>query len=159
MRLIAALDKDHAIGKDNKIPWHIPQDLSLFKKHTLNETVVMGRKTYESILSYLNKPLPKRNNIVVSSTLEETNGIRVARSLSEALEISQKEFGQRPFIIGGQNLYEQALPLAVEMYLSHIKKSYGGDTFFPKFDCAEWRAIYTEDFGEFVFKQYVRVNH
>lgn len=158
MKLIAALDPSYAIGKNNEIPWHIPKDLQLFKKHTLNQTVIMGKNTYESIKSYLGKPLPKRNNIVVSSSLEGEMGITIARSLIEALEISQKEFNSDPFIIGGSSLYEQALPMANEMYLSHIRKEYGGDTFFPLFDVAEWREIYMEDFEDFVFKQYVRVN-
>ena len=150
--IIAALTSERVIGKDNKLPWHISDDLRNFKSLTSGNTVVMGRKTFESI----GRPLPNRNNVVVSSTLQPSEGIFVCRSLEDAIETS-KNFGKEIFIIGGSNIYAQSLEFADRMYLSYVKKNYEGDTFFPEFDESDWRVVERQDFPEFELVVYERL--
>lgn len=148
--IIAALTGERVIGKDNKLPWHISDDLRNFKRLTKGNTVIMGRKTYESI----GKPLPHRNNVVVSSSLA-SNGIIVCRSLEDALETG-RSFGKEIFIIGGANIYAQSLEFADRMYLSYVKKNYEGDTFFPEFNESDWEVVDRQDFPEFELVTYQR---
>ena len=152
MTIIAALTKDRVIGRDNAIPWHISGDLKLFKRVTMGHTLVMGRKTFESIGG---RPLPGRKNIVVSRTLPETGGIDVCRTFEGALDLAES-FGGETFIAGGAALYRQALPLADVLMLSHIKRNYAGDIHFPEFDGGEWDVESEEDHPEFVFVIYKR---
>ena len=115
MHLIAAVAENGIIGKDGGIPWHIPADLAHFKALTWGQTVIMGRRTYESI----GRPLPGRRNIVVSTTLQSLEGCSVAGSLQEALHLAS-ETGGEIFIIGGARLYEEALPLAQQLDLTLV---------------------------------------
>lgn len=126
--IIAAISRNGVIGKDGRIPWNIPEDLAYFKKVTMEKTVIMGRKTYESI----GKPLSGRQNIVVSShnVFYGDNCITV-KSFSEAL---RKSSGSEIFICGGYSLYKDALKLAQKLYLTEIDADFDGDTFFPYFD-------------------------
>jgi dihydrofolate reductase len=151
IHIIAALTKDYVIGKDNKIPWKIPEDLRLFRETTKGHSVVMGRKTYESI----GRPLPNRKNIVVSSTLREVNDVQIVNSLEDALKDSLHE---DLFIIGGQKIYEEALPYAHLLHLSWIEKSYEGDTFFPKFDEDDWMVQNSSLHKEFTYVVYERIS-
>jgi dihydrofolate reductase len=152
MTIIAAMTRDRVIGKDNAMPWHIPEEFKHFKKITTGHTLIMGRKTFES----LGGPLPRRNTIVVSRSFsEETEGIDVCRTLSEAVE-KAKSYGKKIFIAGGAAIYRQALPLADKLYLSYIKKDYDGDTYFPEFEESEWEVTEEEDHPEFVFVVYER---
>jgi len=128
MILIPAMTKSRVIGKDNNLPWKLPDDLKNFKRLTSGHTVIMGRKTYESI----GRPLPNRNNIVVSSSLQ-AEGVTVSSSLKEALHHAAS-LGKEIFIIGGAKVYEQALPLADALYISHVSEDHDGDTFFPPFE-------------------------
>lgn len=138
--LIVAMTGDGVIGLDNKLPWHIPEDMKNFKELTTGNVVVMGRKTYESIPEKF-RPLPNRDNIVVSTQMSNNssnyNGIIVVPSLEEALNKS-KEFNKEIFIIGGAQLYEAALPFVEKMYISFVKGSYHGNVFFPEIDMTEW---------------------
>ena len=103
--IIAAMTKQrHIIGKDNSLPWNIPEELEKFRGFTRNNTVIMGRTTFESLGS---KPLPKRNNIIVSTSMEEKKGIEVARSIKEAVEKGKKN-GRGIYIIGGDRAYTHA---------------------------------------------------
>lgn len=123
---------------------HIPEDLLNFKKITFGKTVIMGRKTFESI----GKPLPNRNNIVISSFLKKQPRIDVCKNINQALEKAQF-YNKKIFVIGGATIYEQFLPLADKLYLSWLKKNYEGDTFFPKFNKAEWEIKFKQEFNDF----------
>lgn len=149
--IIAALAPNRAIGNKNKLPWDIPDELARFKKLTSGNSIIMGRKTFESI----GRPLPNRTNIVVSRSMPETKGAIIARSVSEAIELA-KPFRKDAFIIGGAQIYEQALPLVDEMYLSHIKRQYEGDAFFPEFNNQQWTITHEEDHPEYTFRIYAR---
>lgn len=150
--LIAAVADNNVIGNNGKLPWHIPDDFKLFKDNTSGNTVVMGRRTFESI----GRPLPNRNNIVVSSTLGEQEGITVCKTLDEALEKARK-FEKKIFIIGGARMYKEAMPIADKLYISHVSGKYEGDTFFPDIDLDKWRPARIEGHKDFKFVEYVRI--
>ena len=112
--LIVAMDKNRLIGLNGNLPWKIPEDLRHFKQTTLGHTVVMGRKTFESI----GRPLPHRENIVISRTLPPTEGVTVVRSFSEALEKATNDV----FIIGGADIYAMAMAVVDELVVTHIEE-------------------------------------
>jgi dihydrofolate reductase len=134
LNIIVATDLNGAIGKDNQLPWHMPADLKHFKETTLGKPVIMGRKTYESI----GRPLPGRINVVVSQTLSKDEyGITVVKSLTEAFEALEGH--TEAFVIGGGQLYREALPLATTLYLTKIHTLVGNaDTWFPKVTTSQW---------------------
>ena len=134
MTIIAGMSKDRVIGKNNKIPWHVSEDFKHFKKTTLGNTIVMGRKTFESIGS---KPLPGRPHVIVSRSMSETKGVDVCRSLDEAIKKAES-YGAEVFICGGGEIYREALPHTDRMVLSYIEGDYDGDAHFPEFDEADW---------------------
>lgn len=144
INIIAAMTMNRVIGKNNRLPWNISDDLKNFKRLTSGNTVIMGRKTFESI----GRPLPNRNNIVLTSSMPETKGVIVCKTLGEAV-IQAKEFGKEIFIIGGAGVYEQFLSLADRMYISYVKKDYEGDVLFPEFDEKDWVVESEQDFSEF----------
>src|SRR5215510_11291877 len=117
---------NRVIGAGNKIPWHLPQDFKWFKKMTTGQVIVMGRKTYESI----GKPLPNRTTIVLSRSPLEIPGVSVVADLKEMCPLAGREI----FICGGAQIYEQALPLCSDLYLTLVKRTVEGDTFFPAFE-------------------------
>ena len=125
---IVAMSENRVIGKDNKLPWRIPEDLKKFKSLTQHHTVIMGRKTYESI----GKPLPNRRNIVVTKTLMQPVGVelQVASSMEDALAKINPE--EECFVIGGESLYKQTLSLIDTIYLTLVHKTVDGDTFYPE---------------------------
>lgn len=136
---IVAMGKNRAIGKDNKLLWHIPEEFKHFKATTMGKPVIMGRKTYES----LGKPLPGRANIVISRTPDKIEGkVFAVETLDQAISqatIIALEAGQEEIcIIGGAQLYEAALPLLDRIYLTIIDQDYEADTFFPDFDQSQW---------------------
>lgn len=150
--IIAALTKDRVIGKDNKMPWYLPEDLKNFKRITKGNTIIMGRKTYESI----GRPLPGRKNIVLSSTMtSDSDKLLVCGSFESVLDAAKLE-NKEIFIIGGANVYAQALSLTDKMYLSYVKQSYEGDTFFPEFDKNNWDITEKKNFPDFEFVVYER---
>lgn len=127
--LIAAVGKNNELGLDNHLIFNIPGDLKFFRNTTLGKTVIMGRKTYESI----GKPLPKRINIVVSNSLKETDGITIINSFEEVLEKylnSEEEI----FIIGGESLYNYFINYAQNIYLTKVYANAVADKYFPSFD-------------------------
>ncbi len=136
--LIAALDRNHAIGKGNALPWHLPDDLKRFKALTLGKPILMGRKTAES----LGRALPKRRNLVLTRAGRVPfDGMQVVTSLDEALEIAGRD-GEELCVIGGGELYALALPQATHLHLTHVDASVeGADVFFPRFDAAAWREV------------------
>ena len=152
--IIVGMTKDRVIGKDNSLPWHIPEDLKNFKELTTENAVIMGRKTWESIPEKF-RPLPNRNNIVISRNMNSLEGIDVCSSVEEALE-KAKSYDKEIFIIGGSSIYEQFLPLTDKMYISYLKEEYAGDTYFPNFNKEDWEIIERKDFAEFEFIVYER---
>ena len=137
--LIAAVAKNGVIGADGGMPWHLPEDLKHFRKTTLGHPVIMGRRTWES----LGKPLPGRENIVVSRTPGfEAPGASVAATLEAAIALCTGE--PVAFVIGGAQLYAAALPLADGIVLTEIERDYVGDTRFPAWDRRGWRETQRE---------------
>lgn len=134
--LIAALDRNFAIGKGNAMPWHLPDDLRRFKALTLGKPVLMGRKTAES----LGRALPKRRNLVLTRRGNVPfSGMQAVASLIEALDIAAHD-GDELCVIGGGEVYALALPMATRMHLTHVDGVVdGADAFFPAFDPGEWR--------------------
>jgi dihydrofolate reductase len=132
--LVAAVAANGIIGAGGKLPWHIPEELKHFKRLTLGHPVIMGRRTWES----LKAPLPQRENIVVTRTPGyEAQGAAVANSLGAALAMCTGE--PVAFVIGGTQLFEEAMPIAAGMVITEIKRDYAGDTWFPKWDRSHWR--------------------
>lgn len=128
-------NKTRAIGMKNGLLWHVPEDMKRFKRLTLGHPVIMGRKTFESILEILGKPLPGRTNIVVTrDTSYQPDGAKVAYSLEEALDIANAENPTEIHIGGGSEIYRQALPLVSRLHITWFFDDKEGDTFFPEFE-------------------------
>jgi len=127
--LIVAMTKGRVIGKDNDMPWHLPEDLKLFKAKTSGHIIAMGRKTYESI----GRPLPNRENFVITRSAKEIEGCRVFSSVDECIEAA-KDYDRMLFFIGGGQIYADAINFVDEMHISYVKTELEGDTFFPEFD-------------------------
>jgi dihydrofolate reductase len=149
--LIAGMTEAHVIGRGNDLPWHISEDLINFKKVTAGQTVIMGKNTLESI----GKPLPNRNNVVLSAEKVKIEGADVCTSIPEALE-KAKSYGKKVFIIGGASVYAQTIDLVDTMYISYIKNDYAGDVFFPEFSEEKWRRVEEKEFKDFLFVTYKR---
>ncbi len=133
--LIAAVAANGIIGHHNAMPWRLPEDLKHFKALTLGHPVIMGRKTYES----LGRPLPGRRNIVISrQRCFDSDTCVTARSLDDALQGCQMDSNE-VFVIGGAQIYAEALPVAERLYLTEIHRDYPGDTHFPAVDWSSWR--------------------
>lgn len=138
--LVVAMAENRVIGKDNKLIWHLPADLKYFKQLTSGHPIIMGRKTFESI----GKPLPNRTNIIVTRQTEfEADGCMVANSLPEALMLAQ-QLDSEIFVIGGAEIYQQALFLADTIYVTEVHHIFEGDTFFPEIDSVLWQEVSRE---------------
>ena len=138
--IIVAMSQNSVIGLKNELPWHIPEDLKNFRKITINHSVIMGRKTYDSI----GKPLKDRDNIVISRDASlKIDGVEVVNSLEKA--ISKIAESSEIFIIGGQQIYSIALPLSTHMYITKVNGNFDGDVFFPDYIQDEWREVARED--------------
>jgi dihydrofolate reductase len=148
--IIAAMARNGVIGKDNRIPWSIKEDMAHFRELTKGFPCIMGRKTWESLPK---KPLPERANIIVSKTMTEApQGAKVFPSLPLAIEACSAN--EKIFIIGGESIYKEALPLANKIELTLIHSNYEGDTFFPEIDPTYWSVTNTEDFDTYSFLTY-----
>ncbi len=130
------MDKEWGIGRNNQLLAHLPNDLKWFKKTTLDHTVIMGRRTYESI----GKALPRRRNIVLSRNLSSLPDAQVAHSLEQVMQIINTQ--EENFIIGGAQIYRLFLPITDKLYITHIHASLKADTFFPEIDMDKWQNIY-----------------
>lgn len=155
--IIVAVAENWVIGGNNQLLWHISEDLKRFKSLTSGHSIIMGRKTFESI----GRPLPNRKNIVVSRNANLViDGCIIVNSLNEALEITEGE--DEVFVVGGGELYRQALPLAKKMYLTKVHKTFEGDTTFPSINFNEWNLVLeqkgnpTADGLGYTFLDYVR---
>lgn len=158
--IIVARALHNVIGFNNTLPWHLPEDLAHFKRTTLGKTVIMGRKTFESIVARLGRPLPGRRNIVVTRNSSWTfPGIDHASSLDQALLLCAAE--PRVFVIGGAQLYAEALHVADELIITEIDRMIEGDAFFPEINMNDWHQTKCEDHREhtlpFSFVTYQRV--
>ena len=151
--IIVAFADNRAIGRDNRLLWHISEDLRYFKSITGGHTIIMGRKTWESI----GRPLPNRRNIVVSRSLggDRIPGVEFYSSFEDAIEAASKpiepsqafESAGEIFVIGGGELYRQAIPVATKIYATLVHTTVeDADTFFPKINLSEWREIHRESF-------------
>lgn len=146
--LIAAIADNGTIGDAGKIPWHISDDLKRFKRLTLGHPIIMGRKTYES----LGKPLPGRRNIVLTRG-PAIPGIESFPNLEAAIDACGDE---TIFIIGGAEIYRQALPVAATLHLTHVHRPVPGDTKFPDYDRTQWQEVAREDHDGYSFVEYRR---
>jgi len=143
LSLIVATAHDNVIGRNNELPWHLPQDLKYFKSVTLGKPIIMGRKTFESI----GKPLPGRTNIVVTRQKNWSfSGVLVAKDIESALETAQafrseqNNIAEEIMVIGGAEIYRSALPIAHRVYLTRIDaKIDGADAFFPELSPEQWK--------------------
>jgi len=157
LKAIVAMDPDRLIGKGVQLPWHLPEDLKWFKKATMGHAVLMGRKTYDSILESLGKPLPGRLNVVLSrspkpaeftadSQKAELLWINKLEELGASARVAQEEV---LFVIGGAEIYSHLLPHCEDLLITHVKKEYEGDVYFPdyteQFELAE-ELFETEEF-------------
>jgi dihydrofolate reductase len=140
LSIIVATDKKRGIGINNQLPWHLPEDLAHFKNTTSGHPIIMGRKTYDSI----GRPLPKRRNIVISRNSEwNQNGVETVHSIEQALALLNEE---QAFVIGGAQIYAQALPLAERLIVTEIQAEYACDAFFPSIDPQVWEESSRQSF-------------
>ena len=143
IKAIVAMAVNRVIGNAGTIPWHLPEDFKFFKATTMGHAILMGRKTYESI----GRPLPGRENIVLSRTMPKTTGITIIRSIDELKEPSD---GRDLFVIGGEEIYRLLLPKVQELYVTKVPRLIAGDTRFPEFEDqfdAGSKVIETSDFS------------
>jgi dihydrofolate reductase len=136
--IIVAIAQNYAIGKNNQLLWHMPNDLKHFKQITSGRTIIMGRKTYESV----GKPLPNRRNIVVTRQDMDIPGCEVVKSIEEGLSLCTGE--DEVFIGGGAEIYRQAMDITDRIYLTIIHKDFEADTFFPEIDYQKWDEVSRE---------------
>lgn len=138
--IVVAVSANNAIGKDNQLLWHLPADLKHFKNITSGHTIVMGRKTYDSI----GKPLPNRRNIVITrQTGLQLAGIEVVNSLEEAMNLCKDK--EQVFIIGGAEIYRQALSICDKIELTRVHQEFEADAFFPELDNETWKEVWRKD--------------
>lgn len=149
------MDEEKTIGKYGEIPWHYPEDLNHFKEKTTGHSVLMGRKTYESLPEDF-RPLPDRENIVLTrSNPNVDESVKIVNSLNEAYKISENnEF----FIAGGASVYEQTLEDADKMILTRVPGTHNGDTFFPNWDEENWELESRREENELVFEEFTSKN-
>ena len=167
IKLIVAMSDNYIIGNNNKLLWDIKEDMKLFKETTKNSIVVMGRKTYESI----GKPLENRINVILTKDHEFvgtlnaedifiTNNLRIYNSFNQLYKkLNELSENDTVFVIGGRQLYKQFLDKSLidEMFISHIKGNFEGDTKFPFVDFKKYSLIHKKDYKEFIFKKYKKI--
>lgn len=152
--IIAAVANNNVIGSKDDLPWYLPEDLKHFKEITTGHTVIMGRKTYESIVSRLGKPLPNRKTVVITRNPQFSvpPDVNIYGSLDEVL----KKYTEDVFIIGGSSIFEQGMSYADRLIITHINKEYPGDSYFPTISPTAWKEHNREDHVEYSFVTYFR---
>jgi dihydrofolate reductase len=148
LSMIVAAAQNRVIGRDNALPWYLPNDLKYFKQTTLGKPIIMGRKTYESI----GKPLPGRTNIVITRQTDyQPDGVKVVHSVAEARDLAESvcliDGQEEAMVMGGAEIYTLALPDADRLYLTEVHADVDGDAYFPEYDKTEWQEISREDFS------------
>lgn len=161
---IVAVSSNHAIGRDNDLPWYLPEDLKFFKRTTMGKPVLMGRKTFES----LGRPLPGRVNIVLSTQRDLSLPERVilCHTLEEGMERLKKEGNDEVFVIGGGKVFAEAMSLLDRLYVTKVDmNAQNADAFFPEIDPAQWRLVWEEPHQaderhayNYTFQQYERIS-
>ncbi len=140
--IIAAMGNERVIGIENRLPWRLPADMQWFRKCTLGKPIIMGRTTFESI----GKPLPGRKNIVVTRNQQyRAKGVSVAHSLEAAIEAAKG--AEEVMVIGGANIYQQALSRVDRLYITHIHADFEGDSWFPDYTADSWQVVSREPHG------------
>ena len=145
LSLIVAMADNRTIGRNNELPWHLPDDLKYFKSVTMGKPIVMGRKTFDSI----GRPLPGRLNIVITRNAEwQHSGVKTAASLQQAVAIAaeanpqdQAALIQEVMVIGGEEIYRTAIELADRLYITRVQAEVEGDAFFPQYNESEWQEV------------------
>ena len=146
--MVVAISSNRVIGKGGKIPWYLPEDLQMFKRLTLTHPVLMGRKTFFSIINQLGKPLPQRQNLVLTKDEkikkiinQDYSAVEVFSSFEDAIAWVEKNEFEKVFIIGGEKIYRETLHKCQEMFLTEVDANFDGDTFFPEIEWDSWVAI------------------
>jgi dihydrofolate reductase len=140
--IMVARARNYVIGKDNDLIWHLPADLKFFKQTTKGHTLIMGRKTFES----LGNPLPLRDSLVVTRNAAYTSeGITVFHSLESALAYAEKKGLEKVFILGGGEIYRQSMDIADKLIITEVHEEFEGDTYFPEIDTKMWKEISREE--------------
>ena len=138
LNIIVAYNQQHVIGKDNTMPWKLPADLAYFKQITMGCPIIMGRKTRDS----LGRPLPGRLNIVISRDANfQAEGTQTVTSLEEAIAVAKASQAENIFVIGGGQIYQDALPHVQRVYATEIHSNMDGDTYFPVLEKAQWKEV------------------
>lgn len=131
---IVAMDQNRVIGKDNQLPWHLPEDLKFFKRVTMGHPIAMGRKTHDSI----GRILPGRENIIITRQKDyQSEGCKVFYSIGDFVEYARKQ-NDEIFVIGGAEIFKETFTYADRLYITHINEEFQGDTYFPEFNESEW---------------------
>jgi len=148
LSMIVAVAQNRVIGRNNALPWYLPNDLKYFKQTTMGKPVIMGRKTYESI----GKPLPGRTNIVITRQSDyHPKGVKVVSSVAEARDLAESvcliDGQEEAMIMGGAEIYTLALPDCDRLYLTEVHAEVEGDAWFPEYDKSEWEEVAREDFA------------
>lgn len=156
LSLIAAVSANGVIGSDGHVPWYLPEELKHFKRTTTGHTVIMGRKTFESIKSKIKNPLPNRTNVVITRqpNYQALPGVEVYHDVASAIAAHATE--PEIFIIGGGEIYRQTIDQADTLYLTHVHQTVEGETTFPPIDPAQWTAIETRETDAATYVMYHR---
>ncbi|NOY49087.1 MAG: dihydrofolate reductase [Chlorobi bacterium] len=157
--MIVAIASNYAIGKDNDLLWHIPNDLKRFKKLTENHFIVMGKRTYYSLPK---RPLPNRTSLIITDIADEKiDNCLMAYSIDDA--ISKMDGEKENFVIGGGSIYKQFMPLANKLYITRVHKEFDADTFFPEISLDDWELVYSMDVDDddkndfnYSYEEYIR---
>lgn len=145
--MIAAVAENGVIGKDNDLVWSLPDDMKYFMNTTKGHYIILGRKNYDSLPPKY-RPLPNRTNVVVTRQKElDLEGAQVVHTMKEAVEFCRKNGQEKVFVIGGGQIYQQALPFTDTLYITEIHQSFDGDTYFPEIDMSEWSEVSREPHG------------
>ena len=141
LSILVAVAENGVIGRGGDLPWHLSADLGRFKRLTMGHTIIMGRKTWESI----GRPLPGRRIVVVTrQPAYRADGVQVVLSLEGALDVARETGDSQPFVVGGAEIYRQALPLATRLYLTRVRADVAGDTHFPAYEESDWHRLESE---------------
>ena len=161
--IVAAVAANGVIGADGELPWHYPEDLRQFKRTTTGHPVVMGRRTFESIVDRIGGPLPERTSVVLTtrgadavSADPDRDDVAVVDSIASALDAAERTGSDVAYVVGGASVYEQFLPRADRLLLTEIHEAHEGDTYFPAFDDDAWVEAARENRPDLDFVTYER---
>ncbi|MEM3113023.1 MAG: dihydrofolate reductase [Candidatus Pacearchaeota archaeon] len=158
IRIIVAVSENNVIGNNNEIPWNIPEDLKRFRNLTIGDgknAVIMGRKTYDSIIKKIGHPLSNRKNIILTRNRYFIgDGIYVANTIDDVFNFAKDSIIS--YVIGGESVYREFLPYTLIIDITRVHKKFDGDAFFPNLNWNDWEKIYEENKGYYSFLRYVR---